>query len=225
LYFNVAATARPRELRRYALPLMKAVVLIIVVGLSWLARWDTVPAQTQWQTYKSPDNTFTIQAPAPLREVASFNGEHGVNLSPNQKYDWATCYAIIEPGREDVRFGVDVVNGRLKDIGSGPQTKLFSYLSAVLIGDDDDPEPKIQKHITVNGLRGNEYSYIREENAGGGTQFPLYTRGRIFDRGNRIYVVTFIGRDQKDLTSAEAERFLNSFRLVKRRTRPRHRRA
>ena len=95
----------------------------------------------------------------------------------------------------------------------------------MLIGDDDDPDPKIQKRVTVNGLRGNEYFHIREKNAGGGTQFELYTRGRIFDRGNRIYVVTFIGRDEKDLRSPDAQRFLNSFRLVKRRTHTRQRRA
>jgi len=160
-----------------------------------------------------------------LRAVASFDGEHGANLSPDQKYAWATCYAVIEPGREDARLGVDIVNGHLKDIRSQPRAKLLWYLSAVLIGDDDDPNPKIQKRIRVNGLRGNEYFHIRDKNAGGGNQSPMYTRGRIFDRGDRIYVVTFIGQNQKDLTSADAERFLNSFRLVKHRTRARQQRA
>jgi hypothetical protein len=204
---------------------MKAVAFITLVGLSFCIWCDVVRAQERWRTSKSPERNFTVEAPAPLREVASFDGEHGANLSPDQKYAWATCYAVIEPGREDARFGVNIVNGHLKDIRSQPRAKLLWYLSAVLIGDDDAPNPKIQKSITVNGLRGNEYFHIRDENAGGGNQSPLYTRGRIFDSGDRIYVVTFIGQNQKDLTSADAERFLNSFRLVKHRTRARQRRA
>lgn len=206
---------------------MRASVLIALTGFSLHCARSIGHSQTRWKTYPSPDKTFSIEAPAPLREVASFDGEHGASLAADQKYDWAACYAVIETNR-DVRFGIDVVNGRFKDIRdmrSQPRAKLLWYLSAVLIGDDDDPDPKIQKRITANGLKGNEYFHIRETNAGGGTQFELYTRGRIFDRGNRIYVVTFIGRDAKDLTSADAERFLNSFRLVKRNARGRHRRA
>ncbi len=182
-------------------------------------------AQDRWQIYSSPDKGFSVEAPAPLRKVPSFDGEHGANLAPDQKIRWATCYAIIETTPEDARFGVVVVNGRLKVMRARPQSEVLWHLGAVLIGDDDDPNPKTQKPITVNGLTGNEYFHIRESNAGGGTQSELYTRGRIFDRGDRIYVVTFIGRDAKDLTSADAERFLNSFRLLKRRTRVSGRRA
>jgi len=199
---------------------MKTAIIIVVIGFHFAA--GSAFGQTQWQTYTSPDKRFSVEAPALLRKVPSFDGEHGANLAPDQKISWATCYAVIETTPDDARFGVVIVNGRLKVMRTRPQSKVLSYLSAVLIGDDDDPRPKIQKRITVNGLAGNEYFHIRDENAGGGNQSPLYTRGRIFDQGNRVYVVTFIGRDQRDLTSFDAQRFLNSFRLVKQRRRTRH---
>jgi len=201
---------------------MRFVILITVVEMWLHLICVNAYPQARWQTYISPDKSFSIEAPAALREVASFDGEHGANLAADQKYGWATCYAVIETDH-DVRFGVDVVNSRLKDIRSQPRAKLLWYLSAVLIGDEDNPNPKIQKPVTANGLRGKEYFHIRENLAGNTGE--IYTRGRIFDRGNRIYVVTFIGRDVKDLTSDDAERFLNSFRLLKRNTRGRHRRA
>lgn len=134
---------------------MKAAVLVALIGLSLHLWCNTGRSQTLWKIHTSPDQNFSVKAPAPLREVASFDGEHGANLAPDQKYEWATCYAAIETDQEEVRFGIDVVNGRLKDIRSQPQAKLLWYLSAVLIGDEDNPNPKIQRRIKVNGLKGN----------------------------------------------------------------------
>lgn len=179
-------------------------------------------SQSQWKTYAASDKSFTIEAPAPLRAVASFDGEHGASISPDQSYTWAASYAVIETDPERLRFGVNVVNGRLKDIRSQPRKNLLWYLSAVLIGDEDNPDAKIEKRVTVNGLKGNEYFHIRENLSGNSGK--IYTRGRIFDQGNQIYVITFIGSDAKELTSVDAERFLNSFRLLKRQSRRRGRR-
>ena len=203
----------------------KPVVLVTLIGLAFHLSCSLARSQTQWKTYTSPDKIFLIDAPAPLREVASFDGEHGATLDPHQEYEWAKSYAVIETDR-NVRFGLNVINGRLKGFRSQPQARLLWYLSAVLIGDEDNPDAKIQKRITVNGLKGNEYFHIRENRIiGNGSTGEIHTRGRIFDRGDRIYVITFIGSDAKDLTSGDAERFLNSFRLVKPRTRAHRQRA
>jgi hypothetical protein len=205
---------------------MKAAVLVALTGLSLHLWCNNGRSQTLWQTYTSPDKSFSVNAPAPLREVASFDGEHGANFALDQKYDWATSYAVIEAGRENVRFGVNLIDDRLKDIRAQGQTKLLWYLSAVLIGDEDNPDPKIRKRVNVNGLKGNEYFHIRENKIfPNGSTGEIHTRGRIFDTGARIYVITYIGRDAKDLRSIDAERFLNSFRLLKRHARGRHRRA
>jgi hypothetical protein len=40
-----------------------------------------------------------------------------------------------------------------------------------------------------------------------------YTRGRIFYAGGRLYVVVFVAATAEDLMSAEATRFLDSFRV------------
>ena len=201
------------------LVLIKPVVLVGLIGLPLHLSRGLAHSQTQWKTYTSCDKSFVVAAPAPLREVASFDGEHGASLDPDQEYEWAKSYAVIETDR-NVRFGLNVINGRLKDFRSQPRAKLLWYLSAVLIGDEDNPDAKIQKRINVNGLKGNEYFHIRENRIiGNGSTGEIHTRGRIFDTGDRIYVITFIGSDAKDLTSADAERFLNSFRLVKHRTR------
>jgi hypothetical protein len=205
------------------LQFVKPAVLITLIGLSLHLSCDLAPSQAQWKTYTSPDKTFLVEGPAPLREVASFDGEHGASLDPDQEYEWARSYAVIEAD-QNVRFGLNVINGRLRDFRSQPRAKLLWYLSAVLIGDEDNPDARIQKRINVNGLKGNEYFHIRENKIfPNGSTGEIHTRGRIFDRGNRIYVVTFIGRDAKELTSADAERFLNSFRLLKRSTGRRHR--
>jgi len=198
---------------------IKPAVLVALIGLPFHLSCGLARAQAQWKTYTSPDKTFLLEAPAPLREVASFDGEHGASLDPDQEYQWAKSYAVIETGG-DVRFGLNVINGRPKDFRSQPRAKLLWYLSAVLIGDEDNPDSKIQKRINVNGLKGNEYFHSRENRIiGNGSTGEIHTRGRIFDTGARIYVITFIGNDAEDLTSADAERFLNSFRLLKHRTR------
>lgn len=205
---------------------MKVAIMIAVVGLSLHLTCGIARSQTRWQTYTSPDGSFTVEAPAALRKVPSFDGEHGANLAADQQIQWATSYAAIETNPEDARFGINVINGRLKSMRSQPRAKLLWYLSAVLIGDEDNPDPDIQKRVNVNGLRGNEYFHIREHRRiGNGMTGEIHTRGRIFDLGDRIYVVTFTGRNAEDLTSPDAERFLNSFRLRKRTARGRHRRA
>ena len=188
-----------------SLPLMKVAVVIVVIAECLTC--GVGHAQTRWQTFTSPDKTFSVEVPAPLRRVAGFSGEGGVNLASDQKERWATSYAVIETNSDDVRFGLNV----LKMPRSIRSRLPLWYLGVMLIGDDDNPNPQVEKRVKVNGLIGTEYLFDIEKH--------MHTRGRIFDTGRRIYVITFVGRDLKDLTSGDAERFLNSFRLLKRRMR------
>lgn len=185
---------------------MKVAIAIVVTGLCLTG--GSSYAQTHWQTFTSPDKTFSVEVPAPLREVGGFSGEHGVHLNSEQGHPSITSYAVIETTSDDVRFGLNVIKAP-RSMKSRPP---LWYLGAMLIGDDDHPEPELEKRIKVNGLVGTEYLFNVESH-------KLHTRGRIFDTGRRIYVIIFVGRDRKDLTSIDAERFLNSFRLLKRRTR------
>ena len=73
----------------------------------------------------------------------------------------------------------------------------------------DDATPTSERALRVNGLLGKEYIYAND------IADEVYTRGRIFDVGDRIYVIVFRARTAADLKSADAERFLNSFRSLR----------
>ena len=142
----------------------------------------------------------------------SFEGEHGANLAPDQKIMWASCYAAIETTPGESRFGVMVISGRVKAsfLRAHGLGAYIQYLAWVFFADDDETQflrPPVD--IKRNGLTGREYFYIKESRHG----WNLYTRGRIFDTRSKTYVIVFVGRNEKDLTSPDAERFLNSFRL------------
>jgi hypothetical protein len=205
---------RAADAGRYALSLylrnpMKSPVIRTLTGILLFVQPSILAhAQTgSWRIYTPSKQSFSIEAPAPLRKVESFSGEHQASLERSQRIDWATCYAAIETTPEASPFGIIVINARQKFIRSQPRDKLYWYLGAVLIGNEDEAEPINVKEINVNGLKGKEYIYTR-----GGVS----TRGRIFEVGGKIYVVVFVGKDDNDLTSFDAERFLNSFRLRKR---------
>jgi hypothetical protein len=167
-----------------------------------------------WRVYSPPDKSFKVELPAPLREVMSFEGEHGANLEPDQKGEGGTCYAAIDTTPKESRFGIIVINERTraKFLRSVKRDKLLGYLSAVFIGDDDETQfMKAPIEVKHHGVTGKEYFYIKDVTV----NRPLFTRGRIFDTGKKIYILVFVGRDAKDLTSVDAERFLTSFRLHK----------
>jgi hypothetical protein len=86
---------------------MKVATVIVVIGVCLTCRAGH--AQIRWQTFTSPDKTFSLEVPAPLRKVAGFCGEGGVNLASDQEDRWATSYAVIETNPDDVRFGLNVL--------------------------------------------------------------------------------------------------------------------
>jgi hypothetical protein len=168
-----------------------------------------------WRTYSLPDSSFSIELPAPLQKVMSFEGEHGASLEPDQHIKWAACYAAIETSPEDSRFGIIAVETKSlrKALRSMSREEFLTSLSYTFLADDDETQylraPVIVEH---NGLTGKEYFYVKEHSL----SCCLYIRGRIFDADNRIYVLVFVGQDEKDLGSPDAERFLNSFRVRER---------
>ena len=189
-----------------AIGILAAVILVATQG-------NLAHAQNgNWRAYSPPHSGFSVETPAPLRRVMSFDGEHGASLAPDQWNGWADCYAAIETTPEHSRFGIAVLNGRSRFTRSQKREKLLEHLSWLFFADDDELQflraPVAVRH---NGLTGKEYFYIDTY----GTS-NLFTRGRIFDTGNKIYVIVFIGQNTKDLTSPDAERFLNSFRLRRR---------
>ena len=193
---------------------MKALIICISVA----AQMSSVAhAQDKsWRDYSPPDSSFSVELPAPLRKVMSFEGEHGASLEPDQEMKWASCYAAIETTHGDSRFGIIALEAKsLRKIPrSMSRVEFLTSLSYTFLADDDETQylrtPVVVNH---NGLTGKEYFYVKGEHS---FSCCLYIRGRIFDTGNRIYVLVFVGRDEKDLASPDAERFLNSFRVRER---------
>lgn len=184
---------------------------VLALAFLFIAQCGFTYAQDggRWRVYSPNHGVFSVETPAPLRKVMSFDGEHGASLEPDQKEENVSCYAAIETTPEDSRFGVIVINLRGRLLGSSKGEDRLEYLSAILIGDEDETQlMRVPRAVEHNGLTGKEYFYVKD--AG------LFTRGRIFVAGGKIYVIVFVGRNDKDLTSTDAERFLNSFRLHKR---------
>jgi len=181
------------------------ITLLLALALSGGA----VYAQDKtWKAYLPPDSSFSVELPAPLRRVKSFEGEHGASLEPDQEIKGASCYAAIETTPRDSRFGIIAIRAKgLRRIRMSREEFLRS-LSYTFLADDDETQ-YLREPVPVRqgGLSGREYLYVKDSSP------SLFTRGRVFDAGGIFYVLVYVGRDEKDLASPDAERFLKSFRL------------
>jgi hypothetical protein len=168
--------------------------------------------QGEWRTYSSPDNKFSIELPGPLVKVKSFDGKHGTDFDPEQS-KYGSSYVARESGDNEARFGIIALKGNAKICKAQERSRTIEGLSWLLIADEDELQfLKPPTEITSNGLRGREYFYVKDKTINS----PLFTRGRIFDTGTVIYVLVFVGSNQGELSSSDAERFFNSFRLRQR---------
>lgn len=195
--------------------MMKALLtcVLVVAQMSSVAHAE----DKSWRAYSPPDASFSVELPAPLRKVMSFEGEHGASLEPDQEIKWASCYAAIETTPKDSRFGIIVLETKSlrKILRSMSRDEALTSLSYTFLADDDETQYlKAPIEIKYNGLKGKEYFYVKESGYPYGNK--LFTRGRIFDVGSKIYVTIFVGQNAQDLTSPVAERFLNSFRSLRR---------
>ena len=189
---------------------MKSLISIAaLVSLATATLGVSSAQDISWRRYAPADKSFSIELPSSLIRVASFDGEHGANFDPGQSEQGASSYSA-KSASEESRFGIVVINGRSKFLGSLKRAKALEGLGWLLIADEDELQfMRPATSIKHGGLVGKEYLYIKENTI----QYPLFTRGRIFDTGKRIFVLVFIGRDAKDLHSSDAERFFGSFRL------------
>jgi len=183
-----------------------------------------VHQQTQdWHVYSSSEDQFTVSVPRGLRISRTTENKNETNLEPAQKASLASYVSVYEEtvgGDEESKFRILVVDGKAKIFDSLSRGDLLTYLSVMLIGDDDDPKPSSERAIKVNGLNGKEYVWAKKAKAFEyGSSGELFRRGRIFDGGDKIYVIVFVGQNADELKSHIAERFLNSFRLNSRRLR------
>lgn len=173
-----------------------------------------------WQVYSSSDDQFTVEVPSAVRIIKTAASKNEAGLDPNQRESLASYISSYEDtaaSPQDSKFRVFVIDGQANIFNSLSRDNLLTYLSVMLIGDDDEPEPTSETVIKLNGLRGKEYIWAKERIVFEyGSSNAIFKRGRIFDSGNKIYVIVFVGRNTDELRSPTAARFLNSLSLGKR---------
>jgi hypothetical protein len=158
-----------------------------------------------WRTYSPPDNSFTIEVPALMRRVTWFEGQHGIETEPDPDIDKSvTPFAALQSEPQVREYGVVVLDGKSKELPSKNREDRIAGLWFLIGG--DDATPTNERIVRVSGFNGKEYVYAKE------ISDERYTRGRIIDAGEKIYVIVFVAKTAEDLNSSDAERFLNSFR-------------
>jgi hypothetical protein len=158
-----------------------------------------------WQTQFPCDRTFGVEVPSRLYEVSWFEGKHGPSLEPDESFEKdGRAFVALQRTPKKRQFGVvvqRVPREERRPLARGEFGGLY-----FLIG-GDDATPTSEKTVHVNGLTGREYVYAKEISE------DTYTRGRIFYAAGHLYIIVFVGTSAEDLSSQEADRFLNSFRL------------
>lgn len=181
---------------------MKAVFLMLLTLLMMASFADDAQS---WRVYSPPEKSFSVELPAPLHRVTSFEGKYGASTEPGlDVHKNVLSYAALQSAPKVREYGVIVIDGKSKEFLSAERGKRIDGFEFFIGG--DDATPTSQRTVHVNGLTGKEYVYAKEIEDG------IYTRGRVFDAGERIYVIVFRARTAEDLSSPDAEKFLNSFR-------------
>jgi hypothetical protein len=187
--------------------MMKAALLTALLTLSGI--FSVVSAQTNaWRIQSPCENNFSVELPTPLYRVSWFEGKHGASLEPDEGFDDdKASYVALQSVPKMRQFGIVVLNVPKKERNNYRRKDFGGWY--FMIG-GDDAEPTSEEVVRVNGLIGKEYVYAKEIAA------DTYTRGRIFYADGRLYFIVFKASAIEDLMSADASRFLNSFRIQKR---------
>jgi len=183
---------------------MKIKILILLLILPGSS--VTIATQRKaWRIQFPCDRTFSVEVPAHLYEVSWFEGKHGPSIEPEESFGkGGRAFVALQGTPKKRQFGIVVQNVSQED-RRALERREFGGLYFVIGG--DDATPTSQKAVHVNGLAGREYVYAKEISE------DTYTRGRIFYAAGRVYIIVFVGATAEDLSSQEADRFLNSFRL------------
>jgi hypothetical protein len=163
-----------------------------------------------WQVYSPPDAGVSIESPTPLRRVRWYEGEHGIGDNWTTKAE--ARGGVVYVAQESVPYARDyAVLALYIPKAQRPLSKEQVEYLKWWIGGDDESEPTSVGEIEVKGVKGKEYVYAHD------IALNRFTRGRIFDGGDRVFILIFKSSIPEDLSSDSATRFLNSFRIRRRR--------
>jgi hypothetical protein len=182
---------------------------VVIIGLVLSGHILPAPAQSNtWRTQAACQADFTVQLPVPLYKVSWFEGKHGPSFEPDEGFDKGGVSAHVGLQRNPLarQYGVVIWEVPLAERAEYRRGNLGST-NFVIGGDDADPTAV--KDVNVNGLKGKEYVFAKQISE------DTYTRGRVFYARGRLYMLVFVATTAADLSSGDADRFLNSFRLRK----------
>ena len=167
----------------------------------------TVCAQG-WRVYSPPNTNYRVESPSPFRLVRYYEGEHGIGdaWTTGEEARGGIVYVAQQSSPYARDYAVLVMDIPKKRHPASAD--VLDYLKW-WIGGDDDSEPTRVLDVNINGLKGKEYIYATA------VSLDRYTRGRILDGEDKVYILIFKSSTAGDLSSEAATRFLNSFRLRK----------
>ncbi len=162
----------------------------------------------EWHVYSPPHTGYSVESPVSFRRVRYYEGEHGIGDAWTTKEEARGSIVHVAqqslPEARDYAVLVMDIPKKHRPLSADD----IDYLKW-WVGGDDESEPTSVSDVEVNGLKGKEYVYAKA------ISLDRYTRGRIFDSGDRVYILIFKSSTTEDLSSDAATRFLNSFRLRK----------
>jgi hypothetical protein len=196
---------------------------VLVVILTFAAFGLVAQGQSRdWHVYSSTEDRFTVEVPFGVGITKTDESKNEATLGPEQRERLDSYFSIYEDvaaPNQDSKFRILVVNGQARILKSLSRNNLLTYLSVMLIGDDDDPQPTSETLIKIDRLVGKEYVWAKESKVlEYGSTNEIFSRGRIFDEGDKIYIIVFRGQNAAELKSPSTEHFLSSFRLHKRKS-------
>ncbi|HVF48244.1 MAG TPA: hypothetical protein VNA17_11820 [Pyrinomonadaceae bacterium] len=184
-------------------------MLIILVTSYYLAA-----QAVEWRAYTPADESFSIEIPRlPVERILPSDPK---SEDPLEK--GVTGWRVRPPGDDDFRYSIlriefDAMRDAFKKEGMS-ERELIDYLAIMIAGDDDAPRFLSKgKGVRNHGVSGTEYTFIFDDTANKGA-LRLYTRSRFFVREKILFVIKFHGHDASDLSSADAIRFLISFKIL-----------
>jgi hypothetical protein len=196
--------------------LMKNCITLMLLVILAVSNLIAFGQQQDWHVYLSVEDKFAVALPSAVQITKTGASKNEASLDPDQRGSLDSYISTYEDKAQESKFRILIINGRAKMFESMSRDSLLTYFSVMIIGDDDEPQSTSEKVIDVNGLKGKEYVWAMESKIFEyGRSNEIFRRGRIFDSGDKIYVVVFVGENAADLKSPIAERFLNSFRLSK----------
>lgn len=163
-----------------------------------------VRAQSDWQVYAPPDQSFMVEVPqTPHDEAESYE-----DLDESAPRGWKPIHSYAAVASLDKLRAYFISVFEVDGARPGALDKAVDDFMRVLA--DKDKRTTGAEQVSVNGLRGRDFTLSSK-----GADEHEFMRVRFVDAGTRLYMLTYVTDTAGDLDSPSALRFLNSLRATR----------